>query len=156
MRRLPIITLIVSLAAGVAISICKPEFLAENRFLEGFVNHEYINVLAVIVTVSMVSVVQIHLEYTRIERRFKVKVFGDARRAVNSSALILTGMLALAFAISFVRAQVGDEKVAVSIVHTIALLTILEAIFIMYDLVDTVCTMAEEEPIDAEDDASQG
>jgi hypothetical protein len=105
--------------------------LAENQFLVDFVNHEYINVLAVIVTVSMVSVVQIHLEYTRIERRFKMKVFGYARRTVNSSAAILVFLLAFAFVVSFMRAQVS-----VSIAHTVALLTILEALFIMFSWVE--------------------
>jgi hypothetical protein len=105
--------------------------LAENQFLVDFVNHEYINVLAVIVTVSMVSVVQIHLEYTRIERHFKMKVFGYARRTVNSSAAILVFLLAFAFVVSFMRAQVSDDLVSVSMAHTIALLTILEGMFIM-------------------------
>ncbi|MDF1856308.1 hypothetical protein [Pseudooceanicola sp.] len=131
-------------------SIGWPSFLADNNFLINFVNHEYINVIAVLVTVSMVSVIQIHLEYTRIERRFKVRVFGKARGAVNISAVVLSSMLVTAFLLSFLRADLADNPVAVSIIHVAALMTVLECIFIMYDLVQTVCTMAEEEPIDEE------
>lgn len=148
MRPLQATTLIVSAIAGVAISICSPSLFAENLFLEGFVNHEYINVLVVLVTVSMVSVVQIHLEYTRIERRFKVKVFGEARRTVNTSATILVSLLALAFLLSFLRAEFDGNSQAISIIHVFSLLTVMEGIFIMYDLVATACVMAEEEPID--------
>jgi len=89
MRERQSITLVLSAVSGLVVSIGWPSFFAENQFLVDFVNHEYINILAVLVTVSMVSVVQIHLEYTRIERRFQVRVFGDARRAVNASAVVL-------------------------------------------------------------------
>lgn len=151
MRERQAIALIVSAVGGLAVSISWPSFFAENQFLEDFVNHEYINVLAVLVTVSMVSVVQIHLEYTRIERRFRMRVFGKARRAVNTSAFVLSSMLIAAFVLSFFRADLAENTTLISIIHVAALMTIMECVFIMYDLVQTVCTMAEEEPINEED-----
>lgn len=152
MREYQAAALVIASVAGLAASISSPELFAKNSFLVNFVNHEYVNVLAVLVTVSMVSVVQIHLEYTRIERRFNMRVFGDARKAVNTSAVVLASLLCGSFFLSFLRAEVAHNETWTSIVHIAALLTILEGIFIMYDLVATVCTMAEEEPIDEEDD----
>ena len=151
MREKQSLSLVIFAVAGCAVSIGLPEFFAENKFLVDFVNHEYINVLAVLVTVSMVSVVQIHLEYTRIERRFKIRVFKEARSAVNTSAFVLASLLVASFVLSFVRAEFHNNIVAVSIVHVLALLTMIEGIFIMHDLVSTACTMAEEEPIEEED-----
>lgn len=151
MRERLSLALVASAVGGVAVSVGWPDFFAKNQFLIDFVNHEYINVVAVLVTVSMVSVVQIHLEYTRIERRFKLRVFGDARRSVNQSAIVLSSMLALAFVLSFFRADFMDHDVTISLIHIAALMTVMECIFIMYDLVQTVCTMAEMEPVDAED-----
>jgi hypothetical protein len=153
-RVLPIITLIVFAALFVGLAVCSPSTLAQNKFLDEFVNHEYINVLAVIVTVSLVSVTQIHLEYSRIERRFKTRVFQDARRTVNLGALLLTSMLVLAFVISFVRAEVSEDLLMLSIVHGAALLTVLTSVFIMYDLVRVVYVLAADEPI--EDEAEDG
>ncbi|MGR3660753.1 MAG: hypothetical protein ACU0CA_06120 [Paracoccaceae bacterium] len=130
--------------------------MAKNKFLIEFVNHEYVNVLSVIVTVSLVSVTQIHLEYSRIERRFRQRVFQDARRTVNIGALLLTGMLLLAFVISFIRAEVSDNNTSLSLVHGAALLTIVTAVFIMYDLVRVVYVLAADEPIDENEEPDDG
>lgn len=159
MRPVQFISLLIFGALLVAVSVCSPDTLAKNQFLDEFVNHEYINVLAVIVTVSLVSVTQIHLEYSRIERRFDIRVFAEARRTINLGALILTSMLLLAFLVSFVRAEVVADPVQLSLAHGASLLTVLTAVFIMYDLVRTVYVLAAEEPIgedDQEDDADTG
>lgn len=148
MRWTQIISLVLALVAGVTVSICRPDFLSENNFLIDFVNHEFINVLAVMVTVSFVSVVQIHLEYTRIERRFKKRVFSVARSKVNLSAAILVALMILAFPISFLKSEFEGSGMALSIIFVASLMCILEAIFIMYDLIQTVCVMATEEPLD--------
>lgn len=153
MRIVPFISLLVLAALFVGLSVCAPSFLATNQFLDEFVNHEYINVLAVIVTVSLVSVTQIHLEYSRIERRFKIRVFQDARRTVNIGAMLLTSMLLLAFVISIVRAAVGGDEQMLSLVHGAALLTVATSVFIMYDLVRVVYVLAADEPFDEEEDA---
>lgn len=132
-------------------SYTAPESMAQNAFLLEFVNHEYINVVAVIVTVSLVSVTQIHLEYSRIERRFETRVFQEAREEINLGAVILTSMLVLAFVISFVRAEVLDNDFLLSLTHSATLLTVVVSIFIMYDFVRTVYVLAAEEPIEEDD-----
>lgn len=147
MRIVQSISLLVFAACGVVLTICEPSFLGANTFLMNFVNHEYINVLAVIVTVSLVSVTQIHLEYSRIERRFFTRVFAEARRQINLSALLMTLMLGFSFIISFLRAHNTGAMVWSSALHTAALLTIITSIFLMYDLVRTVYVLASEEPI---------
>lgn len=147
MRWTQVISLVLVVVAGVTVSICRPEFLSGNTFLIDFVNHEFINVLAVMVTVSLVSVVQIHLEYTRIERRFKKRVFSVARSKVNLSASILIALMILAFPISFLKSEFEGSEMALSIIFVASLMCILEAIFIMYDLIQTVCVMATEEPL---------
>ena len=151
MRILQAVTLVASLGVVTSASICRPALLAGNKFLVDFVNHEYINVLAVIVTVSLVSVTQIHLEYSRIERRFNMRVFSEARDQINLGALIMTTMLILAFVISFSKAEFASSPAALSFTHGLALLTVLVSVFIMYDLVRTVYALASEEPIDGDE-----
>lgn len=148
MKTTPLFAIILLAISGFTISIVRPEFLSGNDFLKEFVNHEYINVLSVMVTVSLVSIVQIHLEYMRIERRYKGKFFAIARRGVTLSGLILVAMLLFAFPLSFAKAHMAEDATATSIIYTLALLTIAESILIMYGLIRTVGVIAEEEPVD--------
>lgn len=138
----------VAFFCGIVILAVDPDFFQSNNFLKDFVNHEYINILAVIVTVSMVSVVQLHLEYTRIERRFQAKVFSKARQAINDSARLLTLLLIFAFFISMAKSSFETWTVAVSVIYLTALCTVLEAVLTMYGLAQTACFLAENEPID--------
>lgn len=136
---------------GFGIILVSPEFLSSNKFLKEFVNHEYIGILSVIVTVSMVSVVQLHLEYTRVERRFRVRVFSEARSAINNSAKLLTSLLIFSFFISIAKASFEGWYLAVSLIYLTALCTVLEAVLTMYGLAQTACVLAENEPIDEDD-----
>lgn len=147
MRKLPSITLIVLAGVFTVFSICKPELLAKNKFLIEFVNYNYVSILTVIVTVSLVSITQINLEYSRIERRFKKRVFERPRRTLNLSAFLLVSLLLLAFLLAFLRAQFSTFDVATSFIHGIAILTVFEVVFIMYDLIRTVYALAADEPV---------
>lgn len=147
MRKLPSITLIVLAGVFTVFSICKPELLAKNKFLIEFVNYNYVSILTVIVTVSLVSITQINLEYSRIERRFKKRVFEGPRSTLNLSAFLLISLLLLAFLLAFLRAQFSTFDVATSFIHGTAILTVFEVVFIMYDLIRTVYALAAEEPV---------
>lgn len=147
MRKLPSITLIVLAGIFTVFSVCKPKLLAENKFLIEFVNYNYVSILTVIVTVSLVSITQINLEYSRVERRFKKKVFDNPRKTLNLSAFLLVSLLLLAFLLAFLRAQFSAFDVATSFIHGIAILTIFEVVFIMYDLIRTVYALAADEPV---------
>lgn len=150
MRYSPYIILAVFLLCGFSISICKPAFFSENAFLDQFVNHEFINLMAVIVTVSLVSVVQLHMEYTRIERKFKQRAFEKSRRTVNANGVILIALFVFSFIISFIKGmpEVEGNLQIQSMVHVVALAAILECVWIMYELIRTAYTIARTEPID--------
>jgi len=150
MKYSPYIIIAVFLICGVSISICKPSFFSENVFLDQFVNHEFINLMAVVVTVSLVSVVQLHMEYTRIERKFKQRAFSKSRRTVNTNGVILIALFVFSFVISFIKGmpEVEESLEIQSIVHVAALAAILECVWIMYELIRTAYTIARTEPLD--------
>jgi hypothetical protein len=50
--------------------------------------------------------------------------------------------------LAFLRAHLIDCKTAVSFIHSIAILSLLEVVFIMYDLIKSVYALAEDEPVD--------
>lgn len=151
MRLLPSVALVVCTGVFTALSVCDPALLGRNKFLVDFVNHNYVSILVVIVTVSLVSITQINLEYSRVERRFRVKVFEKPRRSLNVGAFILVAILIIGMVLAFLRAQFETTLVAVSFIHSIAILTILEVIFIMYDLIRTVYALASDEPVDGDE-----
>lgn len=147
MRRIPLIFLIVVGGVFSCFSVISPELLGLNKFLVDFINHNFVSVLTVIVTVSLVSITQINLEYSRIERRFRQRVFEKPRRTLNLGAFILTASLLLGFLLSFLRAQFEGHVMAMSFIHSLCLIIIFEVVFIMYDLIRTVYALASDEPL---------
>lgn len=152
MRNIALICLTVLAGVFTSATICAPEVLGSNPFLVSFVGAEFVSVLIVIVTVSLVSVTQIHLEYSRIERAFKLRVFGDARREVNLAAILLVVFLFLGIILAMIKSAYTDEAVLQSTFHSIGLMILASAILVMYDLVRTVYVLAAEEPITGDDE----
>lgn len=61
------IIILVALAAVLAVAcICQPSLLSENTILNGLMNHEVLALMAVILTVTLASVANIHLAINRI------------------------------------------------------------------------------------------
>ena len=134
--------------ALLTVSLCRPNALREHDFLSSFTKSQFIQTVAILVTVSLVNVLQIHLEYTRIERRFKKRVFVDCRRSVNLSATILIAALAFSIFLSVAYEFAYTTPFWSSIFHGLTILTIFQCLFIMYDLVQTATTLAEDEPLE--------
>lgn len=152
MRIFSAILLLVLAGIVSAMTICRPDWLGENGFLKNFVNHEYLSALIVIVTVSYVSVAQIHLEYTRIERTFRMRVFGDARREVNAGAVALVVLLLISIPLVVLKAGLEGNVFAQSFIHGLSLLILVASTLIMFDFVRAVYIIAAEEPINNEED----
>ena len=148
MRILPTIFLIACGAVFTVFSVRQPDLLASNDFLSDFVRNQFINVIVVIVTVSLVSITQINLEYSRIERRFKKRVFQVPRKSLNLSGAILVLILFVSLLLSFLKAHFSSSLTAASFIHSLALIVLFEAAFIMYDLIRVVYTLAADEPLE--------
>ncbi|MGR3813258.1 MAG: hypothetical protein ACU0AU_04125 [Cognatishimia activa] len=56
-----------------SVAVCRPEYLSENKFLVDFVDHEAIALLAVILTITLASVANIHLSINRVLLRTQKK-----------------------------------------------------------------------------------
>lgn len=140
---------VIFLIFGASIAIFRPDFFAENKLLDDFVNHEFINLMAIVVTVSLVSVVHLHMEYTRIERKVQKRAFEGSRRSVNKNGVILIVLFALSFIISFIKGmpQIKCSLELKSIIHVIAMLSVFECVWIMYELIRTAYTIAKKEPL---------
>lgn len=98
--------LILSIAVSgvfVAMSICRPDILAKNEFLVGFVNHEVLNIMAVIMTISIASIATIHIWFNELEDKHQQRVFGGARRQINQAAFLFIGLFLAQLVLLIIR-----------------------------------------------------
>lgn len=150
MIKYPYLALFIFVSCGTTISICSPNFFAGNSFVDKFVADQYINFMAVVVTVSLVSVVQLNLEFTKIERRFKVRAFVKSRNSVNRNGGILIFLLVFSFIASIIKgiSALGDFPKVESVLHVLVLASVIECVWIMYELVKTANIVASNEPLE--------
>lgn len=64
-----------------AMTVCKPALLGSNKFLEDFVTHEILALMAVIVTVTLASVANVHLALNRMV----LKKFSDHASMITAT-----------------------------------------------------------------------
>ncbi|QQD18719.1 hypothetical protein I6N98_02290 [Spongiibacter nanhainus] len=133
----------------VTISVCSPETLSKNSFLDGFINHEILNIIALIVTVTLVSITQIHIEFGRIERRIKEPIFSEARTEINQTTWALGVSFLLVLVGLIIRSGVDQNSyMAISLHNTFCLVMLLIATLSMIDIVLVMHTISKEEPLD--------
>lgn len=93
-RILSIISLIILILLIGIVSWCAPELISDdNSFLEGFVNHELLAFLGIIVTITLASAANLHLELNRLEDSTGEQ-FDEARSATRAYAYLLIGLFA--------------------------------------------------------------
>lgn len=132
------VTLIVTIGVVVAMTVCMPEFLAQNSFLEGFINHEILNILAVMATVTIASAANIHLAFNRLEERAnKPGNFKTARKEINHSAMALVWLF-IATVIFLVLKAVSMNLYWVSFWNGICLIVLLVNVFVLIDITAAV------------------
>ena len=102
-RILTILALII-LTIGIGLVSClRPDWLSDhNAFLKDFMNHELLAVLGVIVTITLASAANLHLEFNRLEDAFG-EAFEDARKATKSYAYMLISLFVLALALVVIK-----------------------------------------------------
>ena len=146
MKSAHVISIICLASIGLIISICKPTLFSQDKFLNEFVSQQLIPVTTVLVTVSLVNVLKLHLEYTRVERTFGVKVFDTARRRVTQAAVELLLLICFSVIVAFLNSLIQMQTVK-SVVNFLSIIILVECLFVMFELIQTAILLAEEEPI---------
>jgi hypothetical protein len=131
--------LIAATATWIILSLCSPSALSDkNTFLKGFVNHELLSFLGVLVTITLASAANLHLTLNRLEENVGARVFTATRSAVKRSAYWLIGTLPLTLAIVVAKPMLigGGQATTESLVNGAGLLAILFSVLILIDLTD--------------------
>ena len=122
-------TLLIVLAGlFTAISICRPGILANNDFITGFVVHDALNIMAVIMTIAIASIATIYIWFNELESKHQTRVFGAARREINHDAFLLIWLFVGELLLLIVRNYFNGNAVAVSLFNGGALITFLSSV----------------------------
>lgn len=131
------------IALGTVISatvICMPHWLSDNDFLKGFVNHEVLALMAVILTVTLASVANIHMALNRIViRRFNSdkhlkKAASDVKREITDNAWYIFWGFVITIFVLLVKGLNTDNQLIVAISNGIVVWTLFLFILCMYDI----------------------
>lgn len=138
MRILTILALII-LTIGIGIASCTyPEWLSDkNDFLKGFLNHELLAVLGVIVTITLASAANLHLEFNRLEDKFG-ESFNEARAATKAYAYFLIVLFVTALMLVVLKPIVAETEFWQSIFNGAGILIIALNVLSLLDLTSAV------------------
>lgn len=144
-----IVSLIGLAAVLASLVVCKPEWLHANKFLEGFITFEILSLLAVILTVTLASVANIHLAINRIIAKHlsanakQVQVAEEIKSEIKSNAWVIFYSFIVAVLILFVKGLNGSDLLMISVCNAamlwllfLNLLCILDIYKVIYGIVD--------------------
>ena len=129
--------IILTIAIGL-ISCAHPQWISDqNDFLKGFVNHELLSVLGVIVTITLASAASLHLELNRLEDSTS-EGFDEARLATKAYAYLLIGLFGLALALVILKPLLATNDHLEALFNGVAILIIALNILAWIDLTSAV------------------
>jgi len=142
--------LIVATGLVLACAICAPTLLNDdNKFLHDFINYELLGVMVVILTITLASIAQLHLEFNRIEERYKRRnALIKSRQGIKISAYYLIFLFLAATLLVTLKPLLAKEDWSVTIFNGLGLVILLWNILILLEL--TITTFSIPPHIDEE------
>lgn len=132
--------LIGSVVVVLALAIGAPLVLSDgnNSFLKGFVGHEFLAILGVILAITLASAAQLHLTFNKIEEDYKQKnALNTSRQAVQSAAYWLIGLFVSAVVLVIVKPLLAKEAWSQTIFNGFAIVLLLAYVLALIDLLKT-------------------
>jgi uncharacterized membrane protein YbhN (UPF0104 family) len=128
------VTLIALTTVLISVSICAPYYLSDdgNAFFKGFVTWKLLSFLGVVVTITLASADNLHLELNKFEERSN-ESFIEARAAVRQCAYALLFLFAAAFVLVIVKPTLEGQHLNASI-NSAAILIVLFNLAVLTDL----------------------
>ncbi|KZL05527.1 hypothetical protein [Pseudovibrio sp. Ad26] len=142
----------VLIGVGVILScivVSREHWLAENTFLLAFVSHELIALMAVVLTVTLASVANLHLALNRMVReKFKgnpniQNAADEVKKELRDNAWYIFWGFSITIVLLFVKGLNEDNSTTVAIVHALALWILTLYILCMYDIYQVVFGVVE-------------
>ncbi|KZB56822.1 hypothetical protein [Thalassospira xiamenensis] len=147
-RLLGYLIIFMSGLAMTVVSVVRPEYLSDsNEFLRNFVNHEFLNILGVILAITLASVANIHLAFNRIEERYKTKnALTKSRHNLKKSAYWLIGLFVAGAVVVFIKPVACSSPVSIALFNSAALIILIWHILILVALTELVFRIEPSSP----------
>jgi hypothetical protein len=139
-RTIAYVALIMAVAIVVMCALVAPEILSDsNKFLHEFVNHELLAVMAVILSITLASTAQIHLEFNKIEERYNQKnALVKSRQGVRSAAFFLIFLFLMATLIVVTKPLLANAPWNETLFNGAALVVLIWDVLILAELTITI------------------
>lgn len=140
----------VTSVALVVLSVLKTNYLSDsNEFLKNFVNHEFLNILGVILAITLASVANVHLAFNRIEERYnKPNTLTKSRQNLKKAAYWLIGLFVAGALIVIIKPISCNTDISAALFNSGALVVLLWHILILISLTELVFRIEPEFPPD--------
>jgi hypothetical protein len=132
--------LIGSFVTVIVLAVGAPSLLSDNGngFMKGFVGHELLAILGVILAITLASAAQLHLTFNKIEEDYKQKnALNSSRRAVQSASYWLIGLFMFAVGLVVIKPLLAKEPWSQTIFNGLAIIILLAYVFALIDLLKT-------------------
>lgn len=131
--------LIVSGGIVVVISVYSPRILSDqNSFLFSFVNHNFLNVLGVILAITLASAAQLHLTFNRIEERYQQRGLVKTRANLHRAAFWLIGLFIVAILLVIIKPIIADTDAMQSLFNGAAAIILLWNALILISITQAI------------------
>jgi uncharacterized membrane protein YraQ (UPF0718 family) len=129
-----------------ACSISHPEFLDDSKqFFKDLLSKDMLPILGIILTISLASVAQLHLEFNKIEERRGRLFLGQTRKALRGAAYMLIGtFVAGIVVVSLKSILAGDNSVSQALFNSIGVLLLILNVIILCDLTSAAFSIGPE------------
>ena len=128
---------ILVVAAGVFICLVayRPDWVGdENQFLKEFVNHEYLNILGVILAITLASLSQLHLSLGRLKKQLGNDGLDEIRREIKSSAIWLMLGFIIGLIAVIIKPLIVFGSAGAASVNTLCMWILLFYILVLSDI----------------------
>ena len=133
------VILFLSFESIVLVSVYLPQFLVKNHFLENFINHGLLNILAIVMTVTAASAANLHFVFNRAEETINQPgYFRSARKEIIGGVYWLIALFLAAVIVLILRSHFIENVVAVSFLNGFGLLILLINVLVLVDVNSTV------------------
>lgn len=131
--------LVVFAATSIVLVAVRPDWVSDqNTFLRDFVNHEFLNLLGVILAITLASVANMHLEFNKIEERFQRAGLSKSRQNIKKAAYWLIGLFVAGVTVVTLKPLFGQGAVGEGVANMAALLIVLWHVLILIILTQLV------------------
>jgi hypothetical protein len=127
--------MICSIATVAILSACAPSAISDkNSFLVGFINHELVAFMGVLVTITLASAANIHIELNKYDEQLAKPSFERTRADLKHSSFALVAALIASIFIVLVKPLAATTEAAQAGFNGAALVVIAASIMIVIDL----------------------